>query len=101
MENKFVLDGFIKSDVETNADGHVIFMLSSKTGDVVSPDGSVRPRYTHIKAKYFGGDKDITSKIVAGNHVRITGRLDSEQLLSKSNKTVYNKYIEVQGIEAI
>lgn len=97
VKNQVLIDGTIKKDV-TVTESSIIFTLCSVTGYTKLG----RPKYTYIKCLYDGEiTEDTLYTISTNNNVRIYGKLDSEEFISKSNKKVFNKILYVENISLL
>lgn len=101
MKNEFILDGKIQKDIKRFSNT-ISFNISSITGKFLLSDNTYRNRYTYIRVIYTGDvSEELDNAIQSNNLVRIYGRLDSEQYIAKSQKTVYNKVLRANKIKLL
>ena len=101
MKNEFILDGKIQKDVKY-FDDVIVFNLSIITGKTKTLRNKDRDKFTFIKVLYLGNiDENIKNIIQEGNQVRVYGKLDSEQYVVNSGKTVYNKILSSNQVEIL
>ena len=91
MINKVTVDCKIQRDI-TEKDGKLYFAIS-----ILSSKNPIK--FTVIKSVY--AKEDNRELVKPGNYVRIEGKLDSERLISKTGKQVYNKILVVDTISCM
>ena len=100
-KNELIIDGKIQKDVKLFEEISN-FNISAITGTFLLPDNTVRNRYTFIRVIYEGDlDEHTINVLQPGNLVRLYGKIDSEQYLAKSGKTVYNKVLKVYKVNLL
>lgn len=93
VKNEIVIDGKVQKDAKVMSE-ITTFNICAITGEYKFVDNTKRNRYTYIRVLYpTNGTKEITEMLAPRNMVRIYGKLDSEQYVSKSDKIVYNKVL--------
>lgn len=101
MRNEFILDGKIQKDVKY-FDEVIVFNLSVITGKTKTLKNKDRDKFTFIKVLYLGEiDDEIRNLLQEGNLIRVYGKLDSEQYVVNSGKTVYNKILSSNKVEGL
>lgn len=101
LKNEFILDGKIQKDVKY-FDDIIVFNLSVVTGKTKTLKNKDRDKFTFIKILYLGEITDETTALIQeGNMVRVYGKLDSEQYVVNSGKTVYNKILSAHRVESL
>lgn len=99
--NQIIIDGCVQKDTKL-FDEIATFNISAITGKFKLMDNTTKNRFTYIRVIYPGEINEYLESILEpGSMIRITGKLDSEQYNTQSNKTVYNKIICAEKIVKI
>lgn len=86
-------------DCSVQKDTHLMeeianFNVSAITGEYSSMDNTKKNRFTYFRVIY---PKPVTEEIInllqPGSMIRLYGKLDSEQYITKNDKIVYNKIL--------
>ena len=91
--NEVTLDGCVQKDVNL-FDEVASFNISAITGTYMCMNTTKKNRFTYLRIIFPQPiDEYLEDIIQPGSMVRIHGKLDSEQYITKNNKIVYNKVI--------
>ena len=92
-KNEIVIDGKVQKDAKVMSE-MTSFNICAITGEYQLVDNTKRNRYTYIRVLYPTDETPDLKKILMPREmVRVYGKLDSEQYVSKSDKIVYNKVL--------
>lgn len=99
--NQIIIDGCVQKNTNLMSD-IASFNISAKTGVFKLVNNNDKNRFTYIRVIYpYEITSDIQELLIAGNMVRIYGKLDSEQYETDKGKIVYNKIICAEKIVKI
>lgn len=97
--NEIIVDGKVLCEplvLDSEISTFNISVLSEEK--VLHEDGIYRNLYTYIRVK---SATELCSNLVLGKIYRFKGKLSSERYVTKQNKNVFNKIIEIREIEEV
>ena len=96
--NSLIIDGCVQQNpkLDETENAPLSFNISVVTGTI-----DERRIFTYIRVILNNTDKDVLNVIEPGRMIRIYGKLNSEQYITKSNKIVYNKIIDAENVVPI
>lgn len=91
--NQLIIDCSVQKDTHLMEE-IANFNVSAITGTYICMDNSKKNRFTYFRVLYpYPVTQEIIDLLQPGSMIRLYGKLDSEQYVTKNNKIVYNKVL--------